>query len=355
MGRALRLGLYSPFFGSTLGGGEKYLGVTAEAIRDAFPEHSVEIVSPVPIDRELYQRMLDIDLDRIRTRGKGARGNAMLRKLNEVSSLRRFRNLALAYSAWRASRKFDLFVSMVYVIPAVSRARRSAMICQFPYQLSGRPWSRIWARELENFEPVICYSEFVRGWIQRYWSRDALVVPPPVDIPSVDPDWGAKQRNILSVGRFFSAGHSKRQDTMVRAFRDMCDGGLAGWELHLAGSVHHDGPNAGFYESVVELARGYPVVFHTEASHEDLQELYGRASIYWHAAGFAADPITRPVEVEHFGMTTAEAMGAGAVPVVMRAGGQPEVVRDGEDGYLWRDVEELKRHTLTLTEPCPIL
>src|SRR5258708_9283893 len=92
MGRALRLGLYSPFFGSTLGGGEKYLGVTAEAIRDAFPEHSVEIVSPVPIDRELYQRMLDIDLDRIRTRGKGARGNAMLRKLNEGSSLRRRRN-----------------------------------------------------------------------------------------------------------------------------------------------------------------------------------------------------------------------------------------------------------------------
>src|SRR5260370_16151002 len=82
MGRPLRLGLYSPFFGSTLGGGEKYFGVTAEAIRDAFPEHSVEILSPVPVDRELYQRMLDIDLTGIRTREPGGGGWPILQWLN---------------------------------------------------------------------------------------------------------------------------------------------------------------------------------------------------------------------------------------------------------------------------------
>lgn len=348
MGRALKLGLHSPFFGSTLGGGEKYLGVAAEAIRDAFPEHTLEIVSPVPVDRQLYQRMLNIDLSGIRLREEGGAGSSLLHLLNRLGSLRRFRNLALAFQGRRASGRFDLFLTMVYVIPAMSRARRSAIICQFPYQLDRRPWSRVWARELRNFDPVICYSDFVRGWILSYWSRDATVIPPPVDIPAEEPDWGAKEKVILSVGRFFTEGHSKRQDIMVRAFRELCDAGLSDWELHLAGSVHRDGPNAGYYDSVVDLASGYPVSFHTGASSDDLRSLYARASIYWHASGFGVSAETRPIDLEHFGMTTAEAMGAGAVPVVFRAGGQPEVVRDGQDGFLWGHLDELKLRTTDL-------
>jgi glycosyltransferase involved in cell wall biosynthesis len=237
---------------------------------------------------------------------------------------------------------------MVYVIPAMSRARRSAIICQFPYELDRRPWSRLWSRELDNFDPVICYSDFVSGWIQRYWARDAVVIPPPVDIPATEPDWAGKQNVILSVGRFFRAGHNKRQDLMVRVFRELCDSGLGDWELHLAGAVHDDGPNAGYHRSVVELARGYPVHFHTEATADDLGALYGRASIYWHAAGFGVSAETRPIDLEHFGMTTAEAMGAGAVPVVFGAGGQLEVVRDGEDGFLWHSLDELRARTRDL-------
>jgi glycosyltransferase involved in cell wall biosynthesis len=352
MGRSLRLGLHSPFFGSTLGGGEKYLGVTAEAIRDAFPEHSVEIVSPVPVDRDLYEKMLDIDLTGIKTREGERGGNPLLRRLNQVGALRRLRNLALAYQARRASRDFDLFLTMVYVIPAMSRARRSAIICQFPYELGRRRWSRVWARELDNFEPVICYSDYVRGWIRSYWSREALVIPPPVDVPPGEPNWETKEPIILSVGRFFRAGHNKRQDVMVRAFRELCDAGLTGWELHLAGPVHTDGPNAGFYESVVEMAQGYPVHFHTDATYADLQSLYARASIYWHAAGFGVPGDVRPIEMEHFGMTTAEAMGAGVVPVVFNAGGQPEVVRDAADGFLWGSLDELKsRSTEVARDP----
>lgn len=350
MGRALKLGLHSPFFGSTLGGGEKYLGVTAEALRDAFPGHSLEIVSPVPVDRELYERMLGIDLAGITLREEGTAGSPWLRRLNRLGSLRRLRNLALAYQALRASRRFDLFITMVYVIPAMSRARRGVVICQFPYQLSSRPWSRVFAKELGNFELVVCYSQYVRGWIQDYWSRDAQVVTPPIDIPDAEPDWNAKQQVILSVGRFFTAGHNKRQDLMVRVFRELCDEGLTGWRLQLAGPVHRDGPNAGYFESVVELARGYPVDFHTEASHLQLQALYAEASIYWHAAGFGVEPQASPINLEHYGMTTAEAMGHGLVPVVIAAGGQLEVVRDGVDGFLWHTVDELKARTKALVE-----
>jgi glycosyltransferase involved in cell wall biosynthesis len=352
MGRPLKIGLHSPFFGSTLGGGEKYLGGAAEVIRDAYPEHSVEIVSPAPVDRVQYTDMLGLDLHDIKLREPkpGAIGSmSMLRRLNQVNALRRVRNLALAGQALRESRRFDLFISMAYVIPAVSRARRSLVICQFPYQLSGAGGRLLWRREMERFDAVVCYSEYVRGWISTYWGRDATVVNPPIDFPAAEPDWDDKQPTILSVGRFFAAGHNKRQDLMVRAFREMVDGGLQGWKLVLAGSVHSDAVNAGYYESVVELARGYPVEIHPGPAQEKIRALYDEASIYWHAAGSGVDAATRPIDVEHFGMTTAEAMGHGAVPLAFNGGGQPEVVSDGVNGYLWQSLDELSSRTLELT------
>lgn len=350
MGRPLRIGLHSPFFGSTLGGGEKYLGGAAEAIRDAFPEHSLEIVSPVPVDESLYRRMLGLDLHGIKllTASGTAGGPGLLRRLNRVAGLRRVRNLLLAAQALRASRRFDLFISMVYVIPAVTRARRSVIICQFPYELGGTGGRLAWRREMERFNSIVCYSDYVRGWIRSYWGRDAIVVNPPIDIPADEPAWERKQNTILSVGRFFAAGHNKRQDLMVRAFREMVDGGLEGWRLVLAGSVHNDAINAGYYESVVELARNYPIEIHAGPSFDDVQAMYREASIYWHAAGSGVDAHARPVDMEHFGMTTAEAMGHGVVPVVINAGGQPEVVTDGVDGYLWKDPSELLSRTLEL-------
>ena len=70
----MRIGLYSPFMGSTMGGGEKYLGVTAETLRDAFPGHSVEILSPVPVDVGRYQEMLGLDLSGISFRSANSSG-----------------------------------------------------------------------------------------------------------------------------------------------------------------------------------------------------------------------------------------------------------------------------------------
>lgn len=38
----------------------------------------------------------------------------------------------------------------------------------------------------------------------------------------------------------------------------------------------------------------------------------------------------------------------GCVPVVINRGGQPEVVRNLIDGFLWNNTEELKKYTLKL-------
>lgn len=353
--RPLRIGLYSPFFGSTFGGGEKYLGVTAEALRDAFPRAEVDMLSPVPVDVARYESMLGLDFAGIQFRVASPRAGIFRRHLAKVPALRRLRDLAVSAQSGRASADYDLFLSMVYVLPAVTRARRSIILCQFPYDLSqDRIRDRLIRRAvlgggIDDFDLVVCQSEYVQEWIRTLWDRDSLVVNPPIDVPDAEPAWEAKERVILSVGRFFASGHSKRHDLMALAFRELCDTGDGSWELHLVGSLHHDyAADVNYFDRVRRLAEGYPIYLHVNAPGVELRDLYGRASIYWHAAGYGVDSITRPAEVEHFGMSTAEAMAHGAVPVAIARGGQLEVVDGGVTGFLWDDPSQLRARTIEL-------
>jgi glycosyltransferase involved in cell wall biosynthesis len=345
VGRASRIGLYSPYFGSTLGGGERYLAETARVVRDAKPEAEVEIVSPVPADRSRYERMLNVDLDGIGLRSTNRRVTRAHRLLNSLAALRPLRDRAVAWQAGRSTRSYDLLLAMVYRIPVPNGAPRGVLLCQFPYP--GRT-------HLGGYQCVVCQSEYVRRWVREYWGLDAVVVNPPVDVPDHEPEWARKLPVVLSVGRFAATGHVKRHDLMVEAFRQLCDEGLAGWELHLAGGVHREGPHAGYFESIEERARGYPIRLHPDLPFGELEELYERASIYWHAAGYGADAERAPEALEHFGMATAEAMARGAVPVAIGLGGQPEVVEDGVDGFLWTEPEQLKERTLELVRD-PVL
>jgi glycosyltransferase involved in cell wall biosynthesis len=368
--RPLKIGLFSPFFGSTIGGGEKYLGVTAEAIRDAFPTHTVEIVSPLPVDVSRYVEMLGLDLTGLSFRSGDLHAVGVGRRLRRLPVVRRYADLYLAARAVAWTRDYDLFLSMVYVMPAFSRARRGVILCQFPYEVA-RSWPvkggippllykaysapyyllkrLLLGSEAQSFQLIICQSDYVRGWVNRYWGRESLVVNPPIDIPDSEPDMSAKQRIILSVGRFFASGHSKRHDVMIETFRRLCDKGLRGWELHLVGSLQRSNPaDLHYFERVRRLAEGYPVCLHTDAPRAALQALYRKASIYWHAAGYGVDAKRRPIDLEHFGMTTAEAMGYGVVPVVIGRGGQVELVRNGLDGFLWQDTDQLLDLTFQL-------
>lgn len=330
---ALRIGLYSPYFGAVWGGGEKYLACTARALKDARPQDEVEIVGPVPVTAGRCFEMLGVDLTGVGLRTTNRRVTAAHRALNRAGWLRPLRNRVLGSQAARAGQDYDVFVPMVYAIRPAAPRRRAAMLCQFPYRDPGA--------ELAGYDPIICQSEYVRGWVHEYWRREAVVVNPPIDVPDAEPEWAAKRPLILSVGRFFSGGHSKRQDLLVDAFRALVDAGLEGWELHLAGTVHRDAHHAGYFERVAARAAGYPIVLHPDVSAAELHRLYSEAAIYWHAAGYGAEEAAEPERLEHFGMSTAEAMAAGVVPVVFAAGGQLEVVDDGITGRVWHDVAGL--------------
>lgn len=189
-----------------------------------------------------------------------------------------------------------------------------------------------------SYDRVVSNSEYTRRWVQRWWEIDTDVLNPPVTLQQR----GNKEKIILNVGRFFSPdrGHCKKQLDLVRAMRAIdWRGRLPGWSLHLVGGCAPDDQD--YLEKVRREAKGLPVEFHVDASGAELRDLYGRASIYWHATGLGEDPEQQPDRFEHFGITTVEAMSAGAVPVVIRAAGQEEVVEHGVSGLLWEPLVQL--------------
>src|SRR5258708_11974467 len=89
----------------------------------------------------------------------------------------------------------------------------------------------LFGHEVADFAGVIAQSEYTRSWVRRLWDRDAEVVNPPINVPPQGPDWEGKERILLSVGRFFPGGHSKRHDVMARPFPELLDAAHSGGPL----------------------------------------------------------------------------------------------------------------------------
>jgi glycosyltransferase involved in cell wall biosynthesis len=190
--------------------------------------------------------------------------------------------------------------------------------------------------KLLSIDRLIINSKFTESVIRKTLKTNkTTVLYPPIDTSSFTP--GKKKKIILGVGRFASPSHSKRQDILINAFKKLVDSGLKDWKLILAGGQKGSDTQLNKFK---ELSKGYPVDFMINPNFQKLQKLYAEATFFWHAAGFEVDENLNPEAVEHFGITTVEAMSAGCVPVVINKGGQKEIITS-QSGRLWNSVNEL--------------
>jgi glycosyltransferase involved in cell wall biosynthesis len=319
----VRIALYDPHL-ATLGGGERYLlTILEEALRA--PDASVTLFAPERPDPAAWRR-LGIDVD--------------------AAALRWSR--AMDAEVTEASRELDLLVVIANDVPPRSHARRSVAVIQFPHRSHTGPRGRLLRalrvsrapEALASYERFLCYSEFAREHIRTRLGVEAVVVAPPVDAAAAAAP-GAGDELILSVGRFFGDWHTKNQHVLVEAFGEL---NAPGWSLVLAGG----GDDAAYVERVRRAAEGLRAEVRLDLPRADLLDLYSRASLFWHAAGYGQDARRHPERLEHFGITTVEAMAHGAVPLVFPAGGSAEVVDDGRTGLWWRTPAELAERTRAL-------
>ena len=355
--RRLRISIYNDPAGSGIGGSEFVAALLAEALAK---DHQVDLFHRVPsLTVEKLAANSGTNLNGVELHYVAAETPTNLSRRNPLSNYRESRD-TLA----KLSDGYDVFVAIVHNIPPFCQAARGALIVLFPAAtapyvkplggLAVKPamkhpgryvyQSWAWARRMETYQVKTAISDFSRRWTQKLWGVDCQIVYPPVDTNFCVRE---KQKLILSVGRFAieGDGHTKKQEQMLLAFQRLKEKGLTDWNYATVGGLQDTAKHKAYFEELSELAlsSGARVVANMERAA--LKDLYERSSIFWHAAGYGEDENKQPVSAEHFGISTVEAMAAGCVPVVIRKGGQKEIVEHGVSGFLWETLDELESYT----------
>jgi len=175
----------------------------------------------------------------------------------------------------------------------------------------------------------------------------SFILYPPIDVDSFKS--GKKENIILSVGRFDSPSHLKRQDIIIDAFK-IINKLYPDYHLILAGGSQGESDTL---EKLKEKAKSLPIKFVVNPDFNKLKDLYSKSKFFWHAAGFEINEQTDPEKVEHFGITTVEAMAAGCIPIVVGKGGQKEIISEGT-GFLCSDASEIASNTLILIKDAQV-
>lgn len=321
----MRIGFFDPYL-DTLGGGERYALTLAEYWLSQ--GHQVEIFWP---EKETLARA-------------SARFNLQFHGLQYNPQL--YQLLRRPDSFWQ-KRKLTKHYDLIFYLSDGSLpllfSQKKIIHFQVPFtQVKGR--SLINKIKLGRLDHVVCNSRFTKRFIDQEFGIQSQVIYPPVAIE----DFSAKPKKniILSVARFDSPLHAKKQSVLFSAFQEMGEAERGDWRLILAGGVQARAVRQ--LEKFKKSVQGSAVEILANVDFRTLQNLYGEAKIYWHAAGFGVNEEKNPKKVEHFGIGTVEAMAAGCVPVVCAKGGQKEIVDQALDGFLWQKKKELLKYTREL-------
>jgi hypothetical protein len=207
-------------------------------------------------------------------------------------------------------------------------------------------------KRLDTYKTIICHSEYVKSWIKKYWKIESVVLHPPVDQLSLTEKSTKKNNWICSVGRFFTLGHGKKQEVLIKAFKKLYLKGYKNWELHLAGGLGNEPTSQEFVKKLKAQAKGFPVYFHFNISKDEVENIYQKSKIYWHGAGFG-EKISDPIKFEHFGIAPIEAISAGSIPILFKGGGLIEVIEISglnPSEHLFSTEEELVDKTTKLID-----
>ena len=199
---------------------------------------------------------------------------------------------------------------------------------------------------------ILCYSSFMQKIIQNRINRRAVILSPAVDMSGFkfNPDLHKKEKLFITVGRFFKSDlHEKKQEFLIDFFKRNCQKYFPGWKLLICGNLTENS-GLGYLRNLKKMVSGLPVEIHVNLSFSQLADFYSRSSVYWHAAGVGINSEKFPEKMEHFGITTVEAMSSGTVPVSYAAGGQMDIIENNKSGFLFHSEPEFLNLNRKLVE-----
>lgn len=316
----MRIGIYDPYL-DDLGGGEKYMLSIASCLSQ---EHDVDVFWNNKEDMEEFLKRFTIDLSRVK-----------IKKNIFSQDVSFFRRVLI-------SKSYDIIIVLSDGSIPFLLSKKIFVHIQVP--ITNIKISLKTKLKLLRVKKIFCNSYFTKSYTDKIFNTVSRVLYPPITFSNKKI---SKENIILHVGRFrvknVGVGDYKKQSIMVDTFKKMVDQGVSSWKFVIAAGVKDQDKKE--FNEMVKSAKNFPIEFLVNRSNEELLDLYGKARIYWHASGYGEDLDTHPEYAEHFGISTVEAMSGGAVPVVINAGGQKEIVENGESGFLWNTLDELIKCT----------
>lgn len=192
----------------------------------------------------------------------------------------------------------------------------------------------------KSYNLFISNSQFTQFHLKKIWDCDSKILNPPIEmIPVVEKDLKLKKKKICMVGRLIS-------DKKILEVLRFYDGELKNleafknYEFVVVGNK--DINELDYYETLKMFEQDSRIRILADLPYAQLIDTYRTSEIFIHAKGFNEDENVNPILMEHFGMTTVEAMANGCIPVVINKAGQKEIVRNDIDGFLWNDFTEMR-------------
>jgi len=309
--KKIRVALYDPYL-DTLGGGEKY----TLSIMDVFADlgYEINIFWNKDLSKEILNRFSLQSIKRLKWLN--------VKNLKNLSS-------------------FDYFFYVTDGSYFFSGAKKNFVYAMIPDK-------KLYSRSLINKLKLINYqfithSVFTQKWLSKFGVKSEVIMP-YLDNKLIDQNinFEKKEKIILSVGRFFSHLHSKKQDLMIKAFKDLKKKSkeFADYKLILAGGLMEEDKD--YFNSLKDLAKNdSSIIFKPNIKLYELYKLYELSNYFWHFTGYGVDEEKNPELVEHFGITPLEAMASGCLIFCYSAGGPKELIIDDKNGFLFSDVNEL--------------
>lgn len=320
----MRIGIYTPYL-DTLTGGERYMLTIAECLSRSYD------VRVLWDEKEILgkaEKKLGLDLEKVKIDPNIFKTNSSL-----------FKRL-------RRTRRYDiLFYLSDGSIPVVM-SEKLVLHFQHPVEwVDATFWSRVKARRAEA---IICNSFFTKKYIDKKFRVSSHVLYPPAMTEGYK---NVKKENIiLTVGRYVAYPNGedfKKLSFLTTAFKEFLKK-KKNWKMVIITSYLP--PEKNNFEKLMSEVKDLPIEIYPFADFKKIKEMYEKARIYWHGAGFGEDIIKNPDRAEHFGISTVEAMAALCVPIVFNGGGQKEIVKDGVNGFTWSTIEELLNNTYKVIE-----
>jgi O-antigen biosynthesis protein len=334
--RKIKVGIYDHAF-HFAGGGQRYAATLGEILQN---KYDITFIANKDVTLEQYKEWFGLDLSNCKLKiikipffEKTARSY-----IDEGIVINEETNPFDIIS--RESLHYDIFINANMLTKVKPLSNIAIFICHFPDKDKERFFS------VEKYDYILTNGNYGSSWVKKKWGlNSALRLYPSVDMYHGRDGFDGKSKIILSVARFVNSG-SKKQLEMIRAFRKLCERNQyvkKEWRLIIAGGSSDDNPYFYRIRKELDAFQATNIELMPNLTKSEILKLYGEASIFWHACGLGEND---PSLIEHFGMTTVEAMQNYCVPIVINGGGQREIVEHEISGFLFSTVEELISWTL---------